>query len=99
MFGAPVAYFFEHLLGIKQTEESSGYAELVISPKAVSKFGRMSGSIDTPRGTVSVGYERNGETVTFRITVPVGCRATFRIPSCTRELSAGENEFSVPCEG
>ena len=95
MFGAPVAYFFEYLLGIKQTEASCGYSELVINPQAISKFNRMSGSIDTPRGTVSVRYERMDGNVKFNISIPVGCKADFRIPSYTCKLNMGENVFSV----
>ncbi len=95
MFGAPVAYFFEYLLGIKQSEDSSGYSELVISPQAVSKFNRMSGSMDIPNGTVSVKYERDGGNVKFNIFIPFGCKADFRISSYTRTLNEGKNEFSV----
>ncbi|MBQ7921882.1 MAG: family 78 glycoside hydrolase catalytic domain [Clostridia bacterium] len=95
MFGAPVAYFFEYLLGIKQTEASCGYSELVISPQAISKFNRMSGSMDTPKGTVSVSYERTGGEVRFNISVPAGCKADFRIPSYVRTLNEGENEFFI----
>ncbi len=98
MFGAPVAYFFEYLLGIQQTEASCGYSELVISPQAISKFNRMSGSMDTPKGTVSVSYEKTSEGVKFNISIPAGCKASFRIPSYVCELNAGENEFSVSCE-
>ena len=95
MFGAPVAYFFEYLLGIKQTESSCGYSELVIRPQAISKFNRMSGSMDTPKGTVSVRYEKTSEGVKFHISIPTGCKASFCALSYTRELHAGENEFSV----
>ena len=95
MFGAPVAYFFEYLLGIKQTEASCGYSELIISPQAISKFSRMSGSMETPRGKVAVSYEKTDAGVKFNISVPAGCKADFRIPSYTRTLVEGENEFFV----
>ncbi len=95
MFGAPVAYFFEYLLGIKQTEQSCGYSELVISPQAISKFGRMSGSMETSCGTVVVNYERSQGNICFSVTIPAGCKAVFRIDSFERELSQGENNFSV----
>ena len=95
MFGAPVAYFFEYLLGIKQTEASCGYSELVINPQAVSKFNRMSGSMATPKGTVSVSYERTSEGVNFNISIPAGCKASFCALSHIQELSAGKNEFFV----
>ena len=95
MFGAPVAYFFEYLLGIKQTEASCGYSELIISPQAISKFSRMSGSMETPRGKVAVSYEKTDAGVKFNISVPAGCKADFRIPSYTCTLVEGENEFFV----
>lgn len=95
MFGAPVAYFFEYLLGIRQTETSCGYSELVISPKAITKFNRMSGSMKTPNGTVAVSYEKVQDKVLFNVTVPEGCKAVFRIDSFEQKLFEGENRFSV----
>jgi hypothetical protein len=95
MFGAPVAYFFEYLLGIKQTENSCGYGELVINPQLVSQINQMSGSMATPKGTVSVSYEKTGDGVKFNVSVPAGIKASFRIPSYACELAAGENEFFV----
>jgi alpha-L-rhamnosidase len=95
MFGAPVAYFFEYLLGIKQTDSSCGYSEIVIAPQAISKFGRMAGSMDTVNGTVSVSYEKTDEKIKFSICIPKGCRASFRMPSYERELTVGENGFDV----
>lgn len=95
MFGAPIAYFFEYLLGIKQSEDSCGYSDLVISPQAISRFSRMSGSMKTPNGTVAVSYERADGGVVFKVTVPEGCKASFTIPSFEKALSVGENTFFV----
>lgn len=95
MFGAAVAYFFEYLLGIKQTKNSCGYSELIISPKAITKFNRMSGSMKTPNGTVAVSYEKVQDMVLFNVTVPAGCKAVFCIDSFEQELCEGENRFSV----
>ncbi len=95
MFGAPVAYFFEYLLGIKQTEDSKGYSEVVISPQAVSKFSRMSGSMKTPLGRISVKYERTEDKLCFNIYVPAGCKAHFLLNGSQRELNGGENVFEV----
>jgi alpha-L-rhamnosidase len=93
MFGAPVAYFFEYLLGIKQAENSCGYSELIVSPQAITKFNRMSGSMDTPHGAVSVKYEKTEDGVKFNISIPDGCKASFRITDYERALNTGENEF------
>lgn len=95
MFGAPVAYFFEYLLGIKQAEETCGYSELVISPQATAKFGKMSGSMETPNGTVAVSYEKAQDGICFSVTIPVGSKAVFRLGTFERALSEGENTFTV----
>ncbi len=95
MFGAPVAYFFEYLLGIRQTEDSCGYSELVICPQALSRFGRMSGSMETPRGRVSVSYEREDGGVRFDITVPQSSKAVLRVLGTDHTLTEGENEIFV----
>ncbi|MBQ9116592.1 MAG: family 78 glycoside hydrolase catalytic domain [Clostridia bacterium] len=95
MFGAPIAYFFEYLLGIRQTEESCGYSELIIAPQAVSRFGRMQGSMETPLGAVAVSYAKENEGVRFRVSIPAGCKAIFRLGELDRPLSEGENEIFI----
>ncbi len=95
MFGAPVAYFFEYLLGIKQAENSCGYSELVISPQAISKFSRMSGSMQTPNGAVAVSYEKTQGGIRFCVSIPGNCKAVFRVESFERELSEGYNNFFI----
>ena len=95
MFGAPVAYFFEYLLGIKQTKESAGYEEMIISPQALSRFNRMSGSMETPRGRVSVSYERKDGGVRFAINIPRKSKAVLRVIGADYALTEGENEIFV----
>lgn len=59
MFGSPVAYFFEYLLGIGQKEDSCGYKSLIIKPVLVSKITRLSGGMEIPAGKVEVAYEKS----------------------------------------
>lgn len=93
MFGAVVAYLFEYLLGIGQVENTCGYNSLVINPQAVSKFNRMSGSINTPNGKVAVQYEKNGDGYDFKITVPSNTNAVFKYNEKVYSLISGENDF------
>ena len=95
MFGSPIAYFFEYLLGIRQPNGGAGYNNIVIEPRAVSKFGYMSGSMETPKGTVSVEYRKNGEAVDFKISVPSGITASFKYKDKEHPLTEGENLFSI----
>lgn len=95
MFGAPVAYLFEYLLGIRQTEDSAGYKSLVIAPMSVDRFKWMKGSITTPNGVVAVSYENKNGTVTFKVEIPQGTKAKFSFEDKKVELREGENRFEV----
>ena len=57
-----------------------------------SRFGRMSGSMKTPNGSVSVGYVNDGEKVCFKICIPEGVKAVFRFGDTEKALICGENE-------
>ncbi len=95
MFGAPVAYFFEYLLGIKQAKESAGYRSLVIAPQSVEKFKYMKGSIETPYGKVSVSYLNNTDSVCFNIVIPSETKAVFKFANEEIALSQGENSIKL----
>ena len=95
MFGAPVAYFFEYLLGIGQKSGTAGYTSLVIAPQATEKFGRMRGKMKTPNGYVFVSYEKMDEKLRFVIDIPQGAEAVFVFSGEERVLTNGLNEFCV----
>jgi hypothetical protein len=95
MFGAPVAYFFEYLLGIRQKPMTAGYRSLVIQPQAVSRFNRMSGSMETPKGKVAVSYEKKDGGVTFCVVIPAGIEAVFRYEDREWVLAEGENRIHI----
>ena len=94
MFGAVTAYLFEHLLGIGQACDGAGYRDLVIAPKATSRFSRMSGSISTKNGRVSVAYQRGENGLAFKIVIPKGTKAVFRYADKEILLCEGENALS-----
>lgn len=91
MFGSPVAYFFEYLLGIRQAPQTAGYTSLVIEPVAVDRFGHMSGHMQTPQGVVSVKYVKKDNAITFIIFVPQNTTAVFKHAEKEIILHEGEN--------
>lgn len=95
MFGAVVAYFFEHLLGIKQTENSAGYKEILIEPKAYKRFEHNEGSILTPQGRVEVGYKNHKDKTIFTITIPEGTKAEFKANNTLLSLECGKNTIEI----
>ncbi|MBQ3225186.1 MAG: family 78 glycoside hydrolase catalytic domain, partial [Oscillospiraceae bacterium] len=99
MFGAPAAYLFEYLLGIKQKEFTGGYKSVIIAPQAVSKFGRMSGSITTPQGVIAVSYKKQDGKVLFSVTIPENTQAVFCFDNTEAVLKKGENSLEFAIDG
>ncbi len=93
MFGAVVAYLFEYLLGIGQKQDTAGYRSLVIQPQAMSRFQTMSGSMNTPNGTVAVQYEKKAGGVDFKIVIPPETEAVLRYAGQEYVLTQGENNL------
>ena len=56
MFGAVSRYLFEYILGIRQTEHSAGFRQVVIEPKCRNLVPSARGHITTLRGEISVEY-------------------------------------------
>lgn len=98
MFGSVTAYIFEYLVGIKQKENTAGYKSLVIEPTAVSRFGRLSGSMTVVNGVVSVSYIKQNGKIEFNIVIPENTEAVFRFNGGEYELKNGENVFTFDCE-
>lgn len=95
MFGAPVAYLFEYLLGIKQEDGTAGYKSLIIEPQGIARFGRMSGSVETVQGVMAISYKNNDGKVSFEITIPENTKAVFRYNGNDTLLSQGENKLEI----
>ena len=93
MFGAVVAYLFEYLLGITQSDDSAGYEKLIIKPAIVEQINNLSGSMQIPDGVVSVSYTKRFDSISFEVTLPKGKKATFIYDDEKRRLEPGLNKM------
>ena len=93
MFGAVVAYLFECLLGITQSDDSAGYEKLIIKPAIVEQINNLSGSMQIPDGVVSVSYTKRFDSISFEVTLPKGKKATFIYGDEKRRLEPGLNKM------
>ena len=75
MFGSTVALLFEHILGIKQIEGSSGYRDIIIAPAMNTGLGRAEGHITVEGGVISVRYSVEDGVMTLTASVPSGVKA------------------------
>lgn len=93
MFGAVTAYLFEYILGIKQTENSSAYRDVVISPCLIPE--RASGSQKVPAGEIKVKWEKTNGAFDIYMNIPEGIKALFLYGETKQKLYAGENYIRI----
>ena len=93
MFGSVVEYLFTDVLGIKQV--GCKYKKIIISPKKIKILQRVSGSILTVSGRISVSYKKIDGNVIFEINVPNGVDAQFNYGENVIALKGGTNTINI----
>jgi len=70
MFGACTRQLFQSVLGIKQRTGTAGYSDVIVNPvKTVSDL-KVSGSINTPNGVISVSLDTTGKKPIISVNAP-----------------------------
>lgn len=95
MFGASTLYLFREILGIKQTENSVRYNEVVIKPFFAKCLNFAKGHITTPNGVIAVEWKRENGGIAAEISIPDGISATFSFDGKVQPLKAGDNALNV----
>ena len=91
MFGAVVTDFFRSILGIRQTEGSTRFEKIVISPACIQELTHIKGHITTESGRIEVAYTRSGCTYELEIKVPAQTEATLFMGNTVQKLHTGIN--------
>ena len=95
MFGSVVQYFFNHLLGIQQAKDSVAYRKVEIKPLKVSALKKLSGSLQTASGKITVSVEHLEDKTRFLICVPENMEAVLVYESVTKKLEIGTNKIII----
>jgi alpha-L-rhamnosidase len=75
------SWFVKSLCGIQPDKENPGYKSFIIRPAIVAEVNFAEASVESPYGTISSRWERNGNQVNLSVTVPPNSKATVYIPS------------------
>ena len=96
MFGAVVSYFYEYLLGITQDAGEVGYRNVNIRPAMIEGLNRLNGYMTVPCGRIDVAYERTGDAVSLRVSLPEGVCGKVCLPNgeC-HAVTAGKHTFTA----
>ena len=70
MFGACARQLFQSVLGIRQREGTAGYTDIIINPVKTARDLKVSGSITTPNGIISVSLDTTGEKPIIKADAP-----------------------------
>ena len=95
MFGAVTACLFENILGIKQTQTSCGYDDVIFAPAVIKELEFARGHITTVKGDISVEYKKEGDSVLFTVKIPANVKATLVYNDKTHVLSEGINNIVI----
>ncbi len=96
-YGAVFDWMFANIGGIRQRENSAGYADVVFAPKPDKRIGFEDMAIQTRRGTLRSAWRYTEDGIRFVFYVPPGTRAEAVLPDGQRHmLHKGKNVFE--CE-
>ena len=93
MFGAPVRYLFQYILGIRQTADSCGYQKVCISPADVQAPQYASGKLETVRGVIRVTIDK--KEAAALVELPDAIEGTFLWHGTETKLAAGINKIPL----
>lgn len=79
--GAVVGFFYSHVLGLQQTPTSTSWKEIRVQPVLGGGLTQASGSLVTSHGRIDVEWQRDGDEVEVRVSVPQGIRGTIVLGS------------------
>ncbi|MBQ7299496.1 MAG: family 78 glycoside hydrolase catalytic domain [Clostridia bacterium] len=89
MFGAPARLLFSGFLGIKNA--APGWESIRIAPQMPAQLDDIEGSLDTPRGRITVSLHREHGVLHASVTLPENTAGTFCCGDTTLALHGGEN--------
>ena len=79
-------WFNAGLAGIRQAPGSVGYAKVIIKPQVVGTLTHVSGTRETPYGTVATKWTRGAQGISsMQVSIPAGTTATVYVPAAAGE--------------
>ena len=96
--GSVLSWLYHTGLGIQRDETKPGYQHILLKPQP-GPLEFMKGSVDSPYGVISAGWERKGDKIEYQVTIPVNTTATLfkntEDPADTVELGSGTYTFML----
>ncbi|MDR2921375.1 MAG: glycoside hydrolase family 78 protein [Tannerella sp.] len=81
LLGDLLIWYYENLAGIKNDPSSVGFKKIWMEPVFPEKLDYVKASYNSPYGTIASHWQRNGDQLTWNITIPANTTATVKLPS------------------
>lgn len=81
MMGSIDSWFYETLAGIELDEDFPAYEKTTIHPYFPKDLNRAEAVIETVRGKLSSAWERVGDQLVMKVSIPFNCRSEVWIPN------------------
>jgi alpha-L-rhamnosidase len=81
MMGSIDSWFYETLAGVKLNDEFPAYEKTTIQPYFADGLNRVDCSLQTVRGKLFSGWERDGTDLKLKIEIPFNCQSEVWIPN------------------
>jgi len=91
MFGSVSEWYFRWLAGIRPDPDNPGFRKFFISPILPADLAYVKCSYQSPFGLIKSDWEKSKKGTQFKVTVPPGTTATFRIPAAKNTVVNIEN--------
>ena len=84
MLGHIMEWFYTGLAGIRQSDKSIGFKQIVIDPRPVGDLNFVEAQVESPRGKIISSWKKDGESFLLRIFIPHNATATVYLPSTSK---------------
>jgi alpha-L-rhamnosidase len=80
MFGEINAWLYKGVGGIKIDPQNPGFKNVILEPHFVPGLDRFESSHTGPYGKIVSNWKKEGEVITYTVTIPANSTATIRLP-------------------
>jgi len=91
--GSVGEWLYSAVAGIEQAEDSVGYRRLRIAPQLTTRFTRVEGAFESPRGRIALSWSRVHSDYTVEVTLPPGTSAEVDLPCGQQNVASGTHLF------
>lgn len=93
-YGAVADWMYGVAAGINTSTRKPGYEHIILKPMPSKQLSYVKASVDTRRGTVRSEWNIDGDSVTYKFTVPDGSTADIILGDKVYNVASGDYEYT-----